>query len=322
MYSLSAYGRMVADEPRMGAYLAAMQRVIQPGSIVVDLGAGPGVMALHACRLGAARVYAIEPDDNIAIAAELAAANGMADRIALAQQYAERLDLPERVDVIVSDLRGAVPLHGAHPAVIVNVRERWLKPGGTLIPMRDTVQASLVRSGPHYDGIVEPWRPQAGLDLSPALKWALGGPKKARFDADDLVTPPRAWAVLDYRTIVARDVVAGEVSWEVGAPATACGMALWTDAELLDGIGFSNAPGPRAAIHGQMFLPWSRPVELGAGDRVTAALTATSTSRGYLWSWNTRIAGADGTVRESFDQGGPGSVPTGLRQFAARGRPA
>src|SRR5690349_9483570 len=272
-YSLSAYGRMAADSVRMEAYLEAMSRVIKPGSIVVDLGTGPGVMALHACRMGAARVYAVEPDDSIAIAAELAIANGMADRIGLAQQYAERLDLPERADVIVSDLRGAVPLHGVHPAIIANVRERWLKPGGTLIPMRDTVSAALVRTGRHYDSIVSPWQPQAGLDLAPALKWALGSPKKSRLAAEDLVTAPRAWTVLDYRTFTPVPEIGADVSWTIDAPATACGVLLWTDAELLDGVGFSNAPGPRAAIHGQMLLPWTRPVELAAGDSVKMSLT-------------------------------------------------
>jgi len=316
MYSLPAYGRMVADEVRMNAYLEALRRAIKPGDIVVDLGAGPGVLALHACRLGAARVYAIEPDDSIGIAAELAAANGMADRIGLAQQYAERLDLPERADVIVSDLRGAVPLHGAHPAVILNVRERWLKPGGTLIPMRDTIQAGLVRPGPHYDRVVDPWRPQAGLDLAPALKWALGIPRKSRLAAEDLATAPRQWAVLDYRALTASDAFTGEVAWSVDEPATACGVALWTDAELLDGVGFSNAPGPRAAIHGQMLLPWTRPVALAKGEQVKVSLTANATPRGYLWAWSTQVAGADGAVREQFTQGGPGSIPAGLRRFA------
>jgi protein arginine N-methyltransferase 1 len=303
MYSLSAYGRMVADKVRVDAYLEAMARVIRPGSVVVDLGAGPGVMALHACRLGAARVYAIDPDPSIAIAVELAAANGMADRIAVAQQYAERLDLPERVDAIVSDLRGAVPLHGAHLSVIANVRERWLKPGGTLIPMRDTVEAALVRPGPHYDVVTGPWeRRQEGLDLTPALKWALGSPKKARLEAGALASPPRSWIELDYRVNTGTDG-AGEMTWTVEEPVTACGVAMWTRAELLEGVGFSNAPGPEAAIHGQQFLPWLRPVELARGERVKVAISAKRAPQGYLWAWITEVADAAGAIRERFTQG-------------------
>lgn len=313
MYTLSAYGRMVADRPRMDAYLEAMARVIRPGSIVVDLGCGPGVMALHACRLGAAKVYAVEPNDAIGIAVELAAANGMADRIGFAQQYAERLELPERVDVIVSDLRGAVPLHGPHPAIIANVRERWLRPGGTLIPMRDTVMAGLVRPGAHYDALVEAWQPQHGLDLAPALKWVLGSTQKVRLDAGDVALAPQRWTVLDYRSFKPVGAVAGDLAWSVDEPVAACGVALWTEAELLEGIGFSNAPGPHAAIHGQLLLPWSRALALRKGDRVKVALAAVSTASGYVWSWTTEVAGADGTVRERFTQGGPDAVPTGLR---------
>ena len=57
MYTISHYGNMIADRVRMGGYLEAMARAIRPGSVVADIGCGPGILALHACRLGAARVY-------------------------------------------------------------------------------------------------------------------------------------------------------------------------------------------------------------------------------------------------------------------------
>src|SRR5687767_13382746 len=53
MYGLPGYGRMIADPVRMTAYEAALRRVVGPGSVVADIGAGPGIMSLIACRLGA-----------------------------------------------------------------------------------------------------------------------------------------------------------------------------------------------------------------------------------------------------------------------------
>jgi protein arginine N-methyltransferase 1 len=81
---------MIADEVRMSAHRAAMQRAVRPGSVVVDLGAGIGIMSLIACQLGARRVYAIEPNDLVEVARELAAANGFGDRIQIIQEPAER----------------------------------------------------------------------------------------------------------------------------------------------------------------------------------------------------------------------------------------
>ena len=76
MYSLHFYGRMIADAPRMDAYAAALRQTVKPDSVVMDLGCGPGVFALLACKLGARRVYAVEPSNVIGLAREAAVANG------------------------------------------------------------------------------------------------------------------------------------------------------------------------------------------------------------------------------------------------------
>ena len=74
MYILHFYGRMLADTPRMNAYVEALRRSVTPDSVVLDLGSGPGVFALLACKFGARRVYAIEPDNTINIGREAAVA--------------------------------------------------------------------------------------------------------------------------------------------------------------------------------------------------------------------------------------------------------
>ena len=88
MYNVSAYGQMIADTGRTGAYEQALRRRVKPGSTVLDIGTGAGIMALLACRLGARRVYAIEPNDAIEVARQLAAVNGYTDRIAHLRQFA------------------------------------------------------------------------------------------------------------------------------------------------------------------------------------------------------------------------------------------
>lgn len=52
-YSLYEYGLMIFDGKRLEPHRQAMRRVVKPG-VVVDLGAGPGIMALLACQMGAA----------------------------------------------------------------------------------------------------------------------------------------------------------------------------------------------------------------------------------------------------------------------------
>src|SRR5437867_10461320 len=106
MYSIYSYGQMLADTPRLDAYVAALKTTVKPGSVVLDLGCGPGVFALLACKLGARRVYAVEPDAVIQLAREAAVANGLADRIEFIQNFSTQITLPEPADIIISDLRG------------------------------------------------------------------------------------------------------------------------------------------------------------------------------------------------------------------------
>jgi len=53
MYSLRSYGNMIADKGRTGPYVDALRRAVKPGSVVVDIGTGAGVLAFMACRFGA-----------------------------------------------------------------------------------------------------------------------------------------------------------------------------------------------------------------------------------------------------------------------------
>src|SRR5579885_3123858 len=98
-YHLLDHLTMVADAGRTGTYLEALRRTVRPGVVVVDLGAGTGVFAMLACRFGARKVYAIEPDEIIEVGRALAAANGFADRIEFIPHPSTEVTLPEQADV-------------------------------------------------------------------------------------------------------------------------------------------------------------------------------------------------------------------------------
>jgi len=59
----------------MDAYVEALRRTVTPGSLVLDVGTGAGILALVACRFGARRVYAIEPSNIVEVGREIASAN-------------------------------------------------------------------------------------------------------------------------------------------------------------------------------------------------------------------------------------------------------
>ena len=170
-YSLTGYGEMIADTVRMECYVEALRRAVSPGCTVLEIGTGTGIAAMIACQFGAKRVYAVEPSSAIAVASELAAENGFADRITFVRGLSTDLTLPAGADVIVSDLRGVLPLFGHHIGSIADARTRLLRPGGTMIPMRDAIWGALVQSPRLHHEVVGPWTQHSrGLAMSAARR--------------------------------------------------------------------------------------------------------------------------------------------------------
>src|ERR1700722_3206701 len=102
-YSLAGYGSMIADRIRIDAFAQALRGAIRPGAVVMDIGTGPGIMAVLACQFGAKRVYAIEPSEVIQVAREIAAANHCANKIEFFEDLSTKVSIPTKADVIVSD---------------------------------------------------------------------------------------------------------------------------------------------------------------------------------------------------------------------------
>ncbi|HET9703853.1 MAG TPA: class I SAM-dependent methyltransferase [Vicinamibacterales bacterium] len=293
MYSITNYGAMIADRVRIRAYAEALRRVVTSDSVVLDLGTGTGIFALLACRFGARRVYAVEPADAIQVAREIAAANGFADRIEFRQAKSTEVTLPERTDVIVSDIGGVLPWFQTHLPSIADARRRFLAPGGTLIPRQDAVWAAVVDAPDLYARHTTPWD-DCGFDfnMAPARRLAVNTFKKGEVTENRLLTPPQRWATIDYRMVDEWNVQA-PVRWMVSRAGTGHGIVVGLDRILAEGIRLTNAPDEsdvgRDSIYATVFFPWSAPVVLAIGDVVETEMRATLVGGDYVWCWTTSV---------------------------------
>jgi type I protein arginine methyltransferase len=302
-YPLSVYGYMIADAARTDGYLEALRQAVKPGAVVLDIGTGTGIFALMACQCGAARVYAVDPSEFVDLARQLAAVNGYADRIHFIQGISTRINLPEPVDVVVSELHGQLSFFEHLIPTIVDARRRLLAPGGHLIPREDTVWAAVVEVPQVYENLTSIWRENVyGLDLRPARALAINGGCTAHLKPENLLAPAQIWWKLDFYTVEQPDAQA-ELTWKITRSGTAHGIALWFDSLLAPGISYSNRPG-EDRVHGRSLLPWPEPVALNAGDQVTVNLAADLVGSDYLWRWDTRI----------LEQGRPERVKAEFRQ--------
>ena len=324
MYSIYSYGQMLANTPRLQAYVAALTETVTTDSVVLDLGCGPGYFALLAAQLGARRVYAIEPDPVIQFAREAASANGLSDRIEFFECLSTEVTLPEKANIIVSDLRGVLPFYQQNLPSIIHARQQLLAPGGVLIPKKDLLWAAVVEAPERYQDIVAPWQ-EKKIDLSAVKTAATNTWRKAQLKPDQLLVSPVCWATLNYDEIESVDCKA-EIAWQAGRSGTAHGFIVWFDSELVGNIGFSNHPKEPELIYGVGFFPFPNTVEVSKGDRIELQLSADFVRDDYVWRWNTTILDGESQQKKaSFRQStlyGVALSPGKLHRQAASYKPS
>jgi len=276
----------MADALRTDPHIEALRQTVTPDSVVLDLGCGPGLFALIACKFGARRVYGIEPDNSINIAREAAVANGFAERIDFFQDVSTRVSLPEPATIIIFDLRGVLPWFTQNIPTVIDARQRLLAPNGELIPRRDLAWATIVEDEHEYQQIVGPWEPGTYVDLSAGRSRITNCWRKTRIKADSFLVEPVCWATVDYREVTNPSVRA-EISWRTARPGIAHGIALWFDAELADGIGFTNHPAAPELVYSNRLLPISQPVKNSEGESNSVLPSADHVQIDYVGSRTT-----------------------------------
>jgi histone-arginine methyltransferase CARM1 len=122
---------MLEDSVRTSTYhLAILQnRSLFEGKVVLDLGAGSGILSFFAAQAGAKRVYAVEASGMAAKADLLAKANGFGNVISVIHSKIEEIDsLPEAVDVIISEPMGVMLFHERMIESFLYARDKFLAP--------------------------------------------------------------------------------------------------------------------------------------------------------------------------------------------------
>lgn len=128
---------MLMDGERMRAYHdAIMLNAAQhfKGKVVLDVGTGTGILAIWAAQAGAKRVYAVEASSIGTHASTMIAAHGLSDKITLIRGRLEEIELPEFVDVLISEWMGYFLLRESMVGSILVARDKYLKHEGVMYP--------------------------------------------------------------------------------------------------------------------------------------------------------------------------------------------
>ena len=302
MYAeIEVHRTMICDRVRTDAFRRAIDSSVRPGDIVLDVGAGSGILSMFAAQAGAARVYAVERTTIAVLAQELAAANGLAEVIEVIQGDVMDVELPEHVDVIVSEWLGGFGIDEGMLTPVIAARDRWLEPGGVMIPRSVTAWTALVHDR-YLDETVgflkdNPYDLRLGKLVEMTVnEISYSGTFRHLAAGDSRSEPARLWTT-DADTISLEQAQApheAETLLQVHQHGTANALALWFSAELAPGISLSVGPGDPPTHWGMTTAPLRSPVELTPGMVVRARVrTAPARPIGTWTSWAIAMPGAD-----------------------------
>jgi precorrin-6B methylase 2 len=309
--SVTFHRILINDRERSRAYRKAIFESVHEGDIVLDIGTGSGLLALFACQAGAKRVYAVERTAIIRVAERLARENGYGDRITFIDEDVRRMDLPEQVDVIVSELISKAVI-GQHMEELTAIcRDRFLKPGGRLVPRSVELFVAPVELPEQHAELDFPPFDEYQLDFSPARQLARNHTHSLGARIKKLAGGQVAYRV-DTAKVCAGDNPDARLGFTVATAGILHGYCVWFSATLSENVVLTTQP-PGLPAWDNIVFHLQEPVPVEPSMRIELALRATQpTAANPIWHWNT-------TIKETHGNSDPAPVLAQFQQSTFHG---
>ncbi len=278
--------RMLDDRARTASYQQAIRDTVTPDDVVVDIGTGTGVLAVTAALAGARHVYAVEGSAMGCLAQRTFAANGLEGRITLVEGRSTHVDLPERADVMVSEIIGNDPLDEGILETTADAVKRLLKPGARLIPadlkiygLPVSIPGDWLETHIFTDEAAVEWKSWYGMDFS-ALTSAT---KEQNHSFFTNTFKTREWPRLSEPVLLAEIDLAAvdlrKIESVSEVPVTHSGVldgvVVYFETLLCESVHFSIHPSKATPENSWASKVWvaDKPVALEAGDTLRLAYT-------------------------------------------------
>jgi protein arginine N-methyltransferase 1 len=287
--TLDEHYSYLTDRVKLERYRAAIARLAGPGTTVLDLGCGSGLLGLIALRAGADKVLFLDHGPIIEVARRAVREAGFADRAEFFQASSFDIVLPEPVDFVVCDHVGYFGFDYGVLALLEDARNRFLRPGGTIVPSKLDLKLAPAESESSR-ALVQRWRDD---DVAPEFRWvatpAANATHGVNLDAESLLA-----ASADLATLALGEAAGEYLSWQASFIAerdgTLDGLLGWFECTLLDDIRMTNSPlCDDALARPQAFLPLEQPVPVSEGERIEATVMARP--RDHVVGWTIAVDG-------------------------------
>ncbi|KAI3495763.1 hypothetical protein L2E82_39398 [Cichorium intybus] len=174
--------------------------------IVLDVGAGTGILSLFCAKAGAKHVYAIECSQMADMAQEIVKANGFSDVITVLKGKVEEIDLPvPQVDIIISEWMGYFLLYENMLNTVLYARDKWLVKNGIVLPDNASLHLTAIEDAEYKEDKIEFWNNVYGFDMSCIRKQSMMEPLVDTVDQNQIVTNSQLLKTMDISKMTSGD---------------------------------------------------------------------------------------------------------------------
>ncbi|RPA66618.1 methyltransferase domain-containing protein [Cyclobacteriaceae bacterium YHN15] len=272
--------RMLNDFHRTKSFQEAILKTVKKGDIVLEIGMGTGILSATAALAGAKHVYAIERTHNMPkFARKFFEKNGVLEKITILEGDSINIDLPEKADVLISEIIGNDPLGEDILRTFQDAVRRFLKPKAKLIPetlkifgLPVSIPSELIDKYIFEPETILRWEKLYNLNFSSFVDFSQNQNHSAFFNTYEtrywpFLTEPILLFEIDLNNCI-DDEITSKIKTIAIKEGVLNGIIVFFDLGLADGVYFSIHPEKATAANSWYSKVWipGKSLDLLSGD--------------------------------------------------------
>lgn len=289
---LSVHQEMLEDNDRLCFFYDGLKEKLLPGQTVLDIGTGTGILAIMAAKLGAERVYAIDKSKIIEIAKAIAIKNKVFHKIQFIRSDSFNARLPEKVDLIVSEMIGHCGFEEHCLTIFEDAQKRFLKKNGIIIPSELNLYAVPIFSQ-KLKGQKNYYNQKLfGIDMSLVFEKSIENIFVEEIDEESFLANPQK--VVSFKFFLPYEK---QFSFSQKFPLFETGelngVALWFETKLGNSLKLNSGPFGSNSHWKTSVLYFKDSLRFDHGDSLEFNLKAQNFQDASTWQWSGCVVSSD-----------------------------
>ncbi|KAJ3272102.1 Protein arginine N-methyltransferase 3 [Terramyces sp. JEL0728] len=254
--------------------------------VVLDVGCGTGILSMFAAKAGAQKVYAVDNSQVIVRAREIVKENNLDHIITFFQGKIEEIELPTKVDVIISEWMGYFLLFEGMLDSVLVARDKWLKPDGIMAPSRTDILLAAVDDENWLNDNINFWNDVYGFKMSIMKNDVYSHGQFTIVPQDGICSNSAVLSKIETKTVSVQELdFVQDFVLDIKRDGTIYAFCGWFDTFFehsgCESVMFSTGPFTKPTHWMQSLFNLHVPLKVKNGDQITGKFHITKSASNY-----------------------------------------